>query len=88
MFVLQSYAWAVVFCVITMFCWGSWANTRKLARADWRFELFYWDYVLGVLLVALAFGVTLGSSGDDGREGGTRVAFHRRQYKAGWAVFD
>jgi glucose uptake protein len=67
MFVVHSYPLAVVFCVLSMLCWGSWANTRKLARADWRFELFYWDYVLGVLLITLAFGVTMGSSGDEGR---------------------
>jgi glucose uptake protein len=67
MFVVHSYPLAVVFCVLTMFCWGSWAVTRKLARPDWRFELFYWDYVLGVLLVTLAFGLTLGNSGGEGR---------------------
>jgi glucose uptake protein len=67
MFVLESYAVAVVFCVITMLCWGSWANTQKLAGKTWRFELFYWDYVLGVLLMALVFAFTLGSSGEAGR---------------------
>jgi glucose uptake protein len=67
MFVLQSYPAAVVFCVITMFCWGSWANTQKLARKDWRFELFYWDYTIGVLLLTLVLGLTLGSSGAAGR---------------------
>ncbi|HXY00879.1 MAG TPA: hypothetical protein VEI54_08150 [Candidatus Limnocylindrales bacterium] len=67
MFVLHSYPWAVVFCVITMFCWGSWANTQKLARKDWRFELFYWDYTLGVLLLTLILGFTLGSHGSAGR---------------------
>src|SRR2546429_8515342 len=67
MFVVHSYPLAVVLCVITMLCWGSWANTRKLARKDWRFELFYWDYSLGVLLLTLALGLTLGSSGTDGR---------------------
>src|ERR1700746_2555270 len=67
MFVLQSYALAVVFCVITMFCWGSWANTQKLARKGWRFELFYWDYVIGVLLLSLILGLTLGSHGAVGR---------------------
>src|SRR6201984_1915958 len=67
MFVLQSYPWAVVFCVITMFCWGSWANTQKLARKGWRFELFYWDYVIGVLLLSLILGLTLGSHGTAGR---------------------
>jgi glucose uptake protein len=67
MFVLQSYPAAVIFCVITMFCWGSWANTQKLARKGWRFELFYWDYTIGVLLLTLILGLTLGSSGTAGR---------------------
>ena len=67
MFVLQSYPWAVVFCVVTMFCWGSWANTQKLARKGWRFELFYWDYTIGVLLLTLMLGLTMGSSGAEGR---------------------
>ncbi|MGH9804311.1 MAG: multidrug DMT transporter permease [Candidatus Acidiferrales bacterium] len=67
MFILESYAVAVVFCVITMLCWGSWANTQKLAQKDWRFELFYWDYALGVVLLSLLFGVTLGSMGGAGR---------------------
>src|SRR5277367_841986 len=67
MFVLQSYPAAVVFCVITMFCWGSWANTQKLARKGCRFELFYWDYTIGVLLLTLILGLTLGSSGTAGR---------------------
>jgi len=67
MFVVHSYPLAVVFCVITMLCWGSWATTKKLTRADWRFELFYWDYTLGVLLITLALGLTLGSGGSEGR---------------------
>jgi len=50
-----------------MFCWGSWANTQKLARKGWRFELFYWDYTIGVLLLTLILGLTLGSSGSAGR---------------------
>jgi glucose uptake protein len=67
MFVVNSYPLAVVLCVMTMLCWGSWANTRKLARPDWRFELFYWDYAIGVLLLMLALGLTLGNSGTQGR---------------------
>src|ERR1700733_15243614 len=67
MFVVRSYALAVSFCVLTMLCWGSWANTRKLASPEWRFELFYWDYTLGVLLVTGGLGLTLGSSGTAGR---------------------
>jgi len=67
MFVIQSYAVAVLFCVITMFCWGSWANTQKLAASSWRFELFYWDYVIGIVLLSLVFAFTLGSFGENGR---------------------
>src|SRR5882724_3596983 len=67
MFVLTSYPGAVLFCVITMLCWGSWANTRKLARKDWRFELFYWDYTIGILVLPLILGLTLGSTGSVGR---------------------
>ncbi|HEY1892111.1 MAG TPA: GRP family sugar transporter [Steroidobacteraceae bacterium] len=61
MYVVHSYSLAVLFCVITMFCWGSWANSRKLAPAAWRFELFYWDYALGVLLITFVLGATLGT---------------------------
>jgi len=67
MFILENYSTAVVFCVITMLCWGSWANTQKLAAATWRFELFYWDYVIGILLMTLVFAFTLGSAGSQGR---------------------
>ncbi len=67
MFILHSYAPAVALCVVTMLCWGSWANTQKLAGRHWRFELFYWDYALGVLLLSLAFAFTLGSLGSEGR---------------------
>jgi glucose uptake protein len=67
MTVVESYAVAVVMCVITMLCWGSWANTQKLASKEWRFELFYWDYAIGVLLFALVLAFTLGSTGTAGR---------------------
>jgi glucose uptake protein len=50
-----------------MLCWGSWANTQKLAQKSWRFELFYWDYVIGILLMSVIFSFTLGSSGVQGR---------------------
>ncbi|MBS1607125.1 MAG: multidrug DMT transporter permease [Bacteroidetes bacterium] len=67
MFIVHSYWQAILFCVITMLCWGSWANTQKLAGRSWRFELFYWDYVIGILLFALLSALTLGSMGDQGR---------------------
>ncbi|MCY7421753.1 MAG: GRP family sugar transporter [Chitinophagaceae bacterium] len=67
MFIIQSYSTAILFCVITMLCWGSWANTQKLAAKSWRFELFYWDYVIGILLFSIISAFTLGSMGDEGR---------------------
>src|SRR5688572_6215443 len=67
MFIIDNYSIAVVFCVITMLCWGSWANTQKLASKTWRFELFYWDYVIGILLFSIISAFTLGSIGQDGR---------------------
>src|ERR1700710_1393066 len=67
MFIIPNYPVAVICCVITMLCWGSWANTQKLAAGTWRFELFYWDYVLGILLLSLVFAFTLGSNGIGGR---------------------
>lgn len=67
MFIVESYTLAIVFCFVTMLCWGSWANTQKLVTGKWRFELFYWDYAIGILLFSLLAAFTLGSSGDQGR---------------------
>jgi len=67
MFIVNSYFLAVILCVVTMICWGSWGNTQKLAAKNWRYELFYWDYVIGILLFSLLIGFTLGSFGDQGR---------------------
>jgi glucose uptake protein len=67
MLIVESYAVAVVLCVVTMLCWGSWANTQKLASREWRFQLFYWDYAIGVLFLALLLALTAGSSGHAGR---------------------
>lgn len=67
MFIVQSYTLAIVFCVVTMLCWGSWGNTQKLASRRWRYEFFYWDYVIGVLLFSILSAFTLGSFGSEGR---------------------
>lgn len=67
MFIVNSYAVAVVFCFITMLCWGSWANTQKMATKSWPFQLFYWDYTIGIVLLALVIGLTLGNIGTEGR---------------------
>lgn len=67
MYIVNSYTLAVVFCFITMICWGSWGNTQKLASKNWRYELYYWDYTIGILLFAFLLVFTLGSFGDSGR---------------------
>ena len=67
MVLVESYPIAVLMCVITMICWGSWANTQKLATKEWRFQLFYWDYAIGVFLLALILAFTMGSTGSAGR---------------------
>ena len=67
MVIIQSYFIAVLMCVITMLCWGSWANTQKMASKKWAFQLFYWDYSLGVLILSLILAFTMGSSGEEGR---------------------
>ncbi len=67
MFIVNSYPLAIIFCMITMLCWGSWANTQKLVQKSWRFELFYWDYVIGIIIMSLLFAFTIGSNGTEGR---------------------
>ncbi|WP_265243707.1 GRP family sugar transporter [Muriicola sp. Z0-33] len=67
MFIIESYPIAVIFCIITMMAWGSWANTQKLASSTWRFELFYWDYVIGIVIFSLLLAFSAGSMGDGGR---------------------
>ena len=64
MFIVTSSTLAVFLCVVTMLCWG---NTQKLAGKSWRYELFYWDYIVGILLFSLVVGLTLGSNGEGGR---------------------
>ena len=67
MIVVHSYAVAVALCLVTMLCWGSWANTQKLATKEWRFQLFYWDYAIGVLILSLLLAFSMGSTGIEGR---------------------
>jgi glucose uptake protein len=62
----QTYAVALLLMIVTMLCWGSWANTMKLCPG-YRFQLFYWDYVIGLFLGAVVWGVTLGNGGVIGR---------------------
>jgi len=67
MILIQNYIPAVIFLIFSMVCWGSWANTQKMAEKNWRFELFYFDFAWGLLLTAVVAAFTLGSFGSDGR---------------------
>ncbi len=64
MLIPETYASALLLTILSMICWGSWANTFKLS-GKWRFELFYYDYSLGVLLAALLAAYSFGSMGSE-----------------------
>src|ERR1700688_1250942 len=65
MFLPQTYQTALFLMILSMLCWGSWANTLKLCP-NFRFQLFYWDYVIGLVLGAFVWGFTAGSFGHSG----------------------
>jgi glucose uptake protein len=67
MLLVENYTLAVMLCVLAMICWGSWQNTRNLAGLSWRFELYYWDFILGIILFSLVMAFTFGSFGEAGR---------------------
>lgn len=82
MFIPQTYVMALFMMILSMICWGSWANTQKATR-EWRFELFYWDYVAGILLSAVVAGFTLGQTNS-----GSPDAFLTNLHTASWrAIF-
>ena len=62
MFVPETFPIALLMMVTSMICWGSWANSYKLTK-DYRFELFYWDYAIGIFLISVVLALTLGSMG-------------------------
>ncbi len=64
MFTPQSFSVALVMMVTSTICWGSWANTYKGVK-NYRFELFYWDYAIGIFLISLFLAFTMGSTGHD-----------------------
>jgi glucose uptake protein len=61
----QTYGAALALMILSMLCWGSWANTLKLCP-NYRFQLFYWDYSIGMALAVLLLGFTAGSLGQSG----------------------
>lgn len=64
MFTPQTFSVALVMMITAAICWGSWANTFKGVK-NYRFELFYWDYAIGIFLISLVLASTMGSSGHD-----------------------
>jgi glucose uptake protein len=61
----HTYQAALFLMILSMCCWGSWANTLKLCPG-YRFQLFYWDYAIGMALAVMALGLTAGSLGHAG----------------------
>lgn len=61
MFEVQNYMLAITLCFLAMICWGSWQNTRNLIPSSWRFELFYWDFSIGIVILSIIAAFTLGS---------------------------
>src|SRR5258708_19309008 len=64
MFTPPSLTIALLMMITSAICWGSWANTYKGVK-NYRFELFYWDYAIGIVLISLILAFTMGSSGHD-----------------------
>ncbi len=64
MFTPHSLNLALLMMIVSAICWGSWANTYKGVK-KYRFELFYWDYAVGIFLISLILGHTMGSTGHD-----------------------
>ena len=87
----EGYSVALFFMLVSMICWGSWANTMKLTPG-YRFQLFYWDYVLGLIAGALLWGVSLGSAGSSGRSFFADIAhtdsFHMTMALVGGITFN
>jgi len=77
---VQSYSIAVLTCVLAMICWGSWQNTQNIAGRGWRFELFYWDFASGILLMSIVAALTIGSMGSEGRTFAADLAQARPEY--------
>src|ERR1044071_9151057 len=64
MFTPSSLTIALLMMITSAVCWGSWANTFKGVK-NYRFELFYWDYAIGIFLISVVLALTMGSTGND-----------------------
>ena len=61
-----SYLFSLILLALSLLCWGSWANTLKMAGPKWRFELYCYDFAIGLVAAALLISFTFGSLGLDG----------------------
>ena len=64
MFTPHSLGIALIMMITSAICWGSWANTYKGVK-NYRFELFYWDYAVGIFLISLILAFTMGNTAND-----------------------
>jgi glucose uptake protein len=60
MYLPASYSSSLLILILAGVCWGSWANTQKLARPR-RYELYSFDFILGLLAISAAAAFTFGS---------------------------
>ncbi len=67
MITISNYFVAISFTVLAMIFWGSWPNTQKMVQKNWKFELYYWDKITGILIMALISAFTVGSLGSEGQ---------------------
>ena len=86
MVTVHSYSLAVMLCILTMFCWGSWANTLKMEPRSYGFALFYWDQAIGYVLLPLLVALTFGSLGSHPR-GFFDDLRQASLASYGWAIF-
>ncbi len=84
MFTPHSLGLAIGLMIATAICWGSWANTYKGVKG-YHFELFYWDYAVGIFLAALVYAFTMGSRGHDSSSFAFNVHFADAS-NIGWAM--
>jgi len=60
MFIPESFVAALLMMLGGMICWGSWPSIQKLTT-NWRFELFYYDFAIGIFAAGALIAATLGT---------------------------
>src|ERR1700722_1795773 len=85
MFTPFTFSSALLMMIISAACWGSWANTFKGVK-NYRFELFYWDYAVGIFLTCLLYALTMGSI-SNGPDSFLHNVHSADGSNIGWALF-